>query len=315
MSSHVIRHSFKALALVTFALLAASAAQAQATRTWVSGVGSDANPCSRTAPCKTYAGAISKTAMGGEISTLDPGGYGAITITKSITINGTPGSGYGSILASSGVNGVVVNITDPADTKKTVRLNWLDINGAGPSLGANGVRFIAGAALHIENTVIDGFAQKGVDVNISNLQSAPAKLYMKNVTVRNCAGDGVSITHANAGSVVIASLLDVSAGNCANGVNMGARSRATIRGGTFHANTTAGVNLTGVGNAEASLMGCTLTNNPTGVIAGGAPNIARLAQTMIYGNTTSLTGNVKGWAGNFIDGNTNNNLPLAPNLP
>src|SRR5437016_7127525 len=65
-----------------------SAAHAQATRTWVSGVGDDANPCSRTAPCKTFAGAISKTAAGGEIDALDPGGYGAVTITKSITLEG-----------------------------------------------------------------------------------------------------------------------------------------------------------------------------------------------------------------------------------
>src|SRR5262245_23923450 len=58
-----------------------TSAFAQATRTWVSGVGNDANPCSRTAPCKTFAGAISKTAIGGEIDALDPGGYGTITIT------------------------------------------------------------------------------------------------------------------------------------------------------------------------------------------------------------------------------------------
>src|SRR5262245_14946929 len=74
--------------------LYAAPAQAQATRTWVSGVGDDVNPCSRTAPCKTFAGAISKTAAGGEISCLDPGGYGAVTITKSMTIDciGTNGS-------------------------------------------------------------------------------------------------------------------------------------------------------------------------------------------------------------------------------
>src|ERR1044071_7744479 len=83
-------------------------ANAQATRTWVSGVGNAANPCSRTAPCKTFAGAISKTAAGGEINALDPGGYGAVTITKSITIDGTKGAGFGSILAS-GTNGVNVN--------------------------------------------------------------------------------------------------------------------------------------------------------------------------------------------------------------
>src|SRR5438094_1892466 len=89
-------------------VLGASMAQAQATRTWVSGVGDDANPCSRTAPCKTFAGAISKTAVGGEIDVLDPGGFGAVTITKSITIDGTQGAGFGSILVS-GTNAVIID--------------------------------------------------------------------------------------------------------------------------------------------------------------------------------------------------------------
>src|SRR3712207_4427624 len=95
------------LAILVLAVLAAApAAHAQATRTWVSGVGDDVNPCSRTAPCKTFAGAISKTAAGGEISVLDPGGFGAVTITKAITISGD--GSLGSILASL-VNGVIVN--------------------------------------------------------------------------------------------------------------------------------------------------------------------------------------------------------------
>src|SRR6266550_4525079 len=94
---------------VTFGILVAatsSVAHGQATRTWVSGVGDDANPCSRTAPCKTFAGAISKTAAGGEINALDPGGYGAVTITKAITIDG--GGTFASILSSL-VNGIVIN--------------------------------------------------------------------------------------------------------------------------------------------------------------------------------------------------------------
>src|SRR5918993_1914131 len=102
-----VRFTLNILAVVIFTLTVSSMAQAQATRTWVSGVGDDVNPCSRTAPCKTYAGAISKTAINGEISTLDPGGFGAVTITKSITIEGTPGQGYGSILAS-GTTGVSI---------------------------------------------------------------------------------------------------------------------------------------------------------------------------------------------------------------
>ena len=121
------------VAAASILVLASASANAQATRTWVSGVGDDANPCSRTAPCKTFAGAISQTAKDGEISVLDPGGYGTVTITKSITINGTNGAGYGSILASL-ATGVIINITDPADVRRTVRLIALDINGTGSGI-------------------------------------------------------------------------------------------------------------------------------------------------------------------------------------
>src|ERR687889_1349328 len=98
---HKFNLSLRILAIFALAISFSVAVNAQATRTWFSGVGDDVNPCSRTAPCKTYAGAISKTATNGEISTLDPGGFGAVTITKSITIEGTQGQGYGSILHSA----------------------------------------------------------------------------------------------------------------------------------------------------------------------------------------------------------------------
>src|SRR5882762_10707525 len=116
------------LAVLIFMFAFASLAQAQATRTWVSGVGDDVNPCSRTAPCKTFAGAISKTADGGEIDCIDPGGFGAVTITKSITIDG--GGTFGSILAA-GTNGVNVNDSGSgAPNTKVVQLRNLSINGA-----------------------------------------------------------------------------------------------------------------------------------------------------------------------------------------
>src|ERR1700744_1572808 len=98
-------------------------AHAQATRTWVSGVGDDANPCSRTAPCKTFAGAISKTATGGEIDVLDPGGFGAVTVTKSISIDGGGGSLAG--ITASGVNGITVN----AQATSVVMLRNLKLSG------------------------------------------------------------------------------------------------------------------------------------------------------------------------------------------
>src|SRR5712691_9377458 len=111
------RFTINALAIAIFTFAFASMAQAQATRTWVSGVGDDANPCSRTAPCKTFAGAISKTAKDGEIDALDPGGFGAVTITKSITIDGSPTGEAG--LLNAGSNGVNVNITDVNDVRKS----------------------------------------------------------------------------------------------------------------------------------------------------------------------------------------------------
>src|SRR6476620_9157042 len=131
------RFTIKVLAIATFMFATVSIAQAQASRTWVSGVGDDANPCSRTAPCKTWAGAISKTAAGGEIDALDPGGFGAVTITKAITIDGH--NTQASILAS-GVTGVIINAGDT----DVVTLRGLSINGAGSTLGVDGIRFTRG---------------------------------------------------------------------------------------------------------------------------------------------------------------------------
>jgi hypothetical protein len=130
-------------------LLRAAPVDAQATRTWVSDVGDDVNPCSRTAPCKTFAGAISKTAPGGEIDALDPGGFGAVTITKAITIGG--GGGQVASILMSGTNGIAVQ----ASVTDVVTLRNLRINGIGT--GINGIRFLSGAALHIQNCYIFGF--------------------------------------------------------------------------------------------------------------------------------------------------------------
>src|SRR5436853_7548105 len=116
-------------AAVLLSLVYVDFASAQATRTWVSGVGDDANPCSRTAPCKTFAGAISKTAAGGEINVLDPGGFGGVTITKSITLRSTFEAG----VLVSGTNAIIVN----AGVNDTVILEVLDIEGLGTGLNGS----------------------------------------------------------------------------------------------------------------------------------------------------------------------------------
>jgi hypothetical protein len=147
-------------ALALIALAVPSAAFGQATRTWVSGTGDDVNPCSRTAPCKTFAGAISKTAAGGEINCIDPGGFGALTINKSLTIK-CPYTEGGVLV--SGTNAIVVN----AAATDRVTLVGLDINGLRiPSGGTslNGVKVLSARNVNIRNSEIYGF-QSGVDVN------------------------------------------------------------------------------------------------------------------------------------------------------
>src|SRR3954470_23408797 len=164
------RFTLKAFAFLALTLAFASAAQAQATRTWVSGVGDDLNPCSRTAPCKTFAGAISKTADKGEIDCLDPGGFGTVTITKSITIDGTTGAGFGSILAA-GTNGV--NVNDSASgSPNTILVSLRNLSIQGAATGFNGVNFTSGKTVHIEGCIIanfrgNGTSSHGVSVNLT----------------------------------------------------------------------------------------------------------------------------------------------------
>src|SRR3954465_9500869 len=165
--------------LVLGVLAIAPPASAQASRTWVSGVGDDVNPCSRTAPCKTFAGAISKTAAGGEIDALDPAGYGAVTITKGITIDG--GGGQVASVLVSGTNGIVVQ-AGPSDV---VILRNLRINGIGT--GINGIRFLAGKALSVENCDIFGFTTHGIDIATSG-----GKVFIDNTTITNNGGNGVN---------------------------------------------------------------------------------------------------------------------------
>ena len=146
------------LAFVACTFLGVSLASAQASRTWVSGVGDDANPCSRTAPCKTFAGAISKTAAGGEISVLDPGGFGTVTITKSITISGV---GENASILGSSTNGININ----AGVNDVVTLHNIQINGF--TNGLIGIRFLAGKALVLDDVRVFGFAT-GIQTEAGN---------------------------------------------------------------------------------------------------------------------------------------------------
>jgi len=174
--------------------LISSAAQAQATRTWVSGVGDDVNPCSRTAPCKTFAGAISKTTAGGEISVLDPGGYGTVIIRKSLTIDGT--GMLSSILAPITATGITIDITQEKDPSiSAVRLRGLSINGVGT--GTNGINIKTAGSVSVEDCVIDGFKGSGITV-------VSGRVFVRNTTIRNNLTAGITVTAGQVGIADVA---------------------------------------------------------------------------------------------------------------
>jgi hypothetical protein len=223
--------------------------------------------------------------MDGEISTLDPGGFGTVTITKSITINGGgAGQGYGSILSAIAPQAILINITDAADVRKTVRLNWLDINGA--STGTDGVRMIAGNALHIENTNIDGLVGDGVEVNIAGANVA--ELYMRNVSIRNCVGNGIITQATNASGLVASSIDNVSITNCGDGYEAGIRSAASLSNSTISTNNGAGAAGVRVNGSTSSvdIDTCRISFNTSGVRVD--LGTAKVANSAFTGNTTGL---------------------------
>ncbi|MEO6788825.1 MAG: right-handed parallel beta-helix repeat-containing protein, partial [Chthoniobacteraceae bacterium] len=242
--SKIVKAAF--IALIACAL-GSSLTFAQATRTWVSGVGDDANPCSRTAPCKTFAGAISKTAAGGEISVLDPGGFGGVTVTKSITLDG---EGTLASILVAGTPGITINAAGGV-----VSLKNLLIFGVGNTVtpGTIGVRIIAAAEVNIENCTIYEFSQKGVSIETS----ADCRVNIKNTIIRNCA-QGAVLAAPTAGGVVaniskcslnnstfgfkgqgtVKAILDdcVAASNAANGVIASAGASVSVNNCTINDN-------------------------------------------------------------------------------
>jgi hypothetical protein len=175
--------------------VASSPAHAQATRTWVSGVGDDVNPCSRTAPCKTFAGAISKTLAGGEISVLDPGGFGAVTITKSMSINA---DGVEGSILGAGTVGIQVN----AGVNDVVNIRGLTIEGA--TTGTHGVRVLNAGTVHVSKTIIRGFKSAGTGNGVSVESANPVTVFLTDVQINNnLKGVNVHATGASGNAVFL----------------------------------------------------------------------------------------------------------------
>lgn len=303
-----VRLTLNIFAAFVFTLLVSSAANAQATRTWVSGVGDDVNPCSRTAPCKTFAGAISKTASGGEIDVLDPGGFGAVTITKSIIIDGTTSAGFGSILASA-VNGVNVNDSATGSPNTIiVRLRNLSINGAGTTLGINGVNFTSGATVHVEGCVIRNFSGDGIR-KANAAVGGVGRLIVQDTTISDCASDGIELAGSNSSPDAV-SIDRVNITRSGNGVRVSNRAIVGISNSVISINNalagSAGVIMSGPAGSAIDIESSQINFNAVGVQP-NAGNTIRLSNVHMTANGNALNfngGTIASFQNNKIAGNT-----------
>lgn len=292
------------LIALTIVLAFASVAHAQATRTWVSGVGDDANPCSRTAPCKTFAGAISKTAAGGEINALDSGGFGAVTITKAITIDGGPGNVAGVLAA--GTTGINVS----AAVLDTVTLRNLDINGA--TSGLIGISINSAKSVHIENCQIYGF-RSGSGIGIRDVRSLsstpPPQLFINDVVVRDNIS-GIAITGTSP-SAIRAYLRNIKIQNNAGTALLGTNTAIiTLYNSIISGNLGDGLKVDT--NAFAASVSNMINNNVGGgAIASNGAGIY-LADTSIFTNGTGVSGSMVSFGNNNVRNNTaGNTVPVA----
>jgi Right handed beta helix region len=297
--------SATALGALCVPLLAAAPAQAQSTRTWVSNTGADANPCSSTAPCKTFAGAFSKTAINGIINCLDTGAYGTLSITKSITVDCH--EHFAGVLAS-GTTGFIINIAagNANDPLRTARLRNLNVDGSGLSgtigtrTGLNGIRIDSAALVFLEDMQVQNFTQRG----LSDQRTTGGKLVVKNSTFRNNAQSGIVVLPSS-GSTRIDVMLDNvhSDGNGSAGVAINNGAKAVINRSVFSENGAQGIDSEGAG-AEVTVNNTVSSSNAIGIttVNGG---VLRVANSDIAFNTTqAASGAWTSFGNNRLTGNT-----------
>ena len=317
------RRPFSCLGLLALLCLPAAPASAQNTRSWVSGVGTDANPCSRTAPCLTFTGAIAKTNAGGEINCLDSGSFGGFNIATSLSIicEGV----VGGVLVTGG-DAIIIN----AGAADVVVLRGLDIEGSGAAL--HGVNFVAGAALHVENCRIRDFsAIFGWGIQFS--PGAAAELYVTDTTISHnglpADGGGIRIlaTAGTTSKVVInqSNVQNNTTGIKADGVNSGAGGviSVTIRDTASVGNTQNGI--VGTTNAGGSVAVIMVNRSAASHNAAGFGIIADGPKTFITFGASSIAGNANGvgvsnggtllsWGTNQIYGNSVDGTPTLIGL-
>jgi hypothetical protein len=318
MSSITKRLALIVAALFATGLLYSAPAAAQATRTWISGVGDDVNPCSRTAPCKTFQGAIAKTAAGGEINCLDPGGFGSVSITKSISLI-CDNTQTGVLVAAT--NAIIIN-----STTAFVVISGFDIEGLGQTgvAGINGIYVLNASVVHVRNSKVRGF-RNGYGINFQP-QTGSAQLFVDYVTVSESGSSanpttsgGINVNPA-AGFTASATITN---SQIVDNANVGLRLDTTgIVGSVINAtidNVTLSGDTSGIlakapagtGTVKFMLTDSRVTlNSNQGIIVNGTPASAngRVGNSVITNNGTGLlvlgTAQLLSYGDNRLDGNT-----------
>jgi hypothetical protein len=308
-----LRFTIKILAIAIFMFAFASLAQAQAPHTWVSGVGDDANPCSRTAPCKTWAGTISKTAPFGVMQCLDPGGFGAVTITKSITLLCEEHIGF---ISSPGVNAIVVSLASASDR---VTIRGLTIDGF--NTGIDGIRFVGSGSLFVQEVNIRNMTQNGINFAPS---SGLAQLHVSADTVITDTNGGNTsfaailikpISGANANVSIDGSQLSHNTnGIFADASGGGGISNFTVKNSVISGNSNVGVVVVSSGASFTGMVDSSMISlNNFGVAIAGSAASLRLGGNTISHNLTGVSnsgGTLESFKNNQVVANVTNGTPI-----
>jgi hypothetical protein len=309
---------FAMAALAVGLLSAAGPANAQATRTWVSGVGDDANPCTRTAPCQTFAGAYTKTMLGGEIDCLDPGAFGSLGITHAISII-CDGVSNGGIAVFAGSDAIDINAS-PSDV---VVLSGLDIEGLG--VGGSGIGINSGRALYVRNCVIRDFTQAGISLNEPANSPVITGLHVDNTTIENTTSTNPSLLPSgilvapgmNAVSITVnrSQIVSNTYGIVVEGANAAASVNGVVRDSVVSDNSQNGVTVSDTNGSGAKvtlvLDNVAVTDNGNnGLVANGANMGLLVSNSTISGNGGGLheasSGVIDSYGNNRVNGNSGN---------
>ncbi|MGB9365900.1 MAG: right-handed parallel beta-helix repeat-containing protein [Xanthobacteraceae bacterium] len=297
------------------ALLQAAPANAQATRTWVSGVGDDANPCSRTAPCKTFPGAISKTAAGGEINCLDPGGFGGVTIGKSISIvcDYTEGG-----LLVAGTNAIIIN----APANSIVTLKGIDIECVGT--GINGVNILGvGVTVHIHKMQIRNCRGTNGNGILVAPSSGTAKVFVADSYITDngqTSSNAGLLVRPTGGAAANVTVFRTQFENNQNGIFMdgaggGGGSNVVVKDSAMTGNSGNGIAVSSTGAIMAAVVADSMISvNGAGAATAGASARLRLGGNTIAGNGTGVSnggGTLESFKNNQIVGNGADGTPLG----